>query len=128
MICEYVLRLVDGPDAVAQVEDLARRPCDCGNHYRRRTGVEVIDGHLHLVIEHGEDDTRLPVDPLVDAVRLRATARGVALVDVLNDSDRRLFYRWVRRGWVGLYDADRIAVQVCGLTVDELYGFDQEAS
>ena len=58
--------------------------------------------------------------PLVDAV----LARGVPLTQVLDDTERRLFYRARQSGRITDVAADRLAVKALGLTLDELYGYD----
>ena len=60
----------------------------------------------------------LDSQPLTDAV----LARGVPLTQILDDSERRLFYRARESGRITDVAADRLAVKALSMTLDELYG------
>jgi hypothetical protein len=84
---------------------------------RTAAALLAVEPLVHTIV--------LDVRPLSAAVR----ARGVPLSQLLDEADRRSFYRAEESGQITDAAADRIAVRACGLTLDEVYGpgWDREA-
>jgi hypothetical protein len=72
----------------------------------------------HHRVHQGDVIAWLDAGPLIEALN----ATGEPIVNLVSVADRRAFYRARKTGVVSDLIADRIAVQVLGRTLDEIYG------
>lgn len=101
----------------------------------RNAPWRILGGHVQAVnsrtasallsLEPLRGTIMLDAAPLVEAIESRP---GPVTVKLQNDTDRRAYYRAMDSGEVTDVIADRLAVRVLGLTLDELYGPNWDAA
>ena len=96
---------------------------DCGRDVWARTWCKT---HYDRWRRTGELDYFPPIwldaEPLIVAVE----RRGLPLKGRLDESDRRAYGRAKQSGRVTDLIADRLAVRLLSMTLDELYGYDYD--